>query len=500
MDKIFGDIKPLERAAEQQYQLTEDIMIENAAAALERTVRTAFKDRTGTTGSASVLIVCGCGNNGADGYALARRITGSVPVGVYPAVDAESESCRKQQAMAVAAGMQTVNGASFLEKLPSCTVLVDCLYGTGFHGSFDGTAAELIRKVNSAHCFRIACDIPSGIDSLGSAASGEDGGPLAFNADVTVTMGSLKLSLFSDAAKDFCGMITTADIGVSRPVFENSRPDAYLLSVHDMQLPVRDKKSVHKGNYGHAAVIAGEKSGAAVIAGTAAFNFGAGLVTLVDACSERKFPLEVPPELMSGKELPANTTAVLLGSGLGRTDYQITALVSSWLAVHKTAGLVLDADVFYYPGIAELLRLFMEKCPDARIVCTPHPKEFQSLLQLCSMGNYTVPQVVCRRFELVKLFTSRFPDIVLVLKGANTFISCSDGVYVSTEGCPCLAKAGSGDVLAGLICALLAQGYTAESAAVTGVLAQGAASRYEGSSYSMTPLKLIKNVTLLQNL
>lgn len=461
-------------------------MIENAAAALETEVRM----HSGTDGE-PVLILCGGGNNGADGYALARRIAGEIPVSVYCAAEPLALNCINQYTAAVAAGVSIITGGSFPDRISSYKIVVDCMYGTGFHGTLAEAAAGMFERINNIPCFRIACDIPSGINRAGAVETMYRGQPLAFKADITVTMGARKTALYSDAAKDFCGVIHCAPVGVSSVLFENAVPDAYLLAPSDMKLPVRTRKSVHKGNFGHAAVVAGEKGGAAVIAGIAALNFGAGLVTLVDLIPQRKAVFKMQPELMYGTVLPAGTTAVLLGSGLGRTDYSAVRTVDRWLASYKTGGLVMDADMFYFPGIMQMLDSAAEKYPEARIVLTPHPKEFQSLMHICGLGDYTVQQLAAGRLEFVKKFTERFPHAVLVLKGANTVISGMTGIFISTEGRPCLAKAGSGDVLAGFICALLAQGYSAGDAAVTGVLAHGCASQHAESSYSLTPLKLI---------
>ncbi|HAH61461.1 MAG TPA: NAD(P)H-hydrate epimerase, partial [Treponema sp.] len=336
MYKLYENIKPLEQYVSRKYGLTESVMIENAAAALEQEVRL----HTGTE-DAPVCVVCGRGNNGADGYALARRIAGEIPASVYSAEEPESEDCIKQHAAAAAAGVRFVSRASFLRELAAYRIVVDCMYGTGFHGTLGDEIAGLLEKINNAPCFRIACDIPSGIDKFGVVATMSADEPLAFRAGVTVTMGARKTALYSDAAKDFCGCIRCAGIGVSSALFESGSPDAYLLSVSDMRLPVRIRKSVHKGDFGHVTVAAGEKEGAAVIAGTAALNFGAGLVTLVDLIPKRRTAFRMPPELMCGTELPANTTAVLLGSGLGRSDYGAVKTAGQWLAAHKTAGLVL---------------------------------------------------------------------------------------------------------------------------------------------------------------
>ena len=318
MQNVFATVTQLEAHAHNAFGLTENIMIENAAAALEKEVC--------ATGATRVLIMCGSGNNGSDGYALARRIAGAISCSVYAAYEPKTENCKQQCALAKAVGVHVIHRALFLKMINAHTVVVDCLYGTGFHGTLDAHIAQLLFNINSAPCTRIACDIPSGIDSRGAILTTYKSKTIAFNAHITFAMGALKAAYFSDAAKDFCGNIVKANIGVSAALFENcpSFPDAQLLSCNDMHLPMREKKSVHKGAFGHAAIVAGEKPGAAIIAGEAALAFGAGLVTLVETVQSNTARFKMPPELMSAKTFPQNTTAVLLGSGLGRAQYDAT--------------------------------------------------------------------------------------------------------------------------------------------------------------------------------
>lgn len=532
MERVYENVRPLERAAEEKIGLTEELMIENAAAALEREIAAFYAASAGRRGRAfcgaadfaradggdtapencraavkgGVLILCGCGNNGADGYALARRLCGGVPVAVCAVEKPKSRECVRLSEEAVRAGVSVSDfgeicpdgGALRLpQAFSDCAVIADCVYGTGFHGALNESARALFEAVNALDCFRIACDIPSGIDIYGNTPC--DGGrpPAAFRADVTVTMGARKAALYGDGAKDFCGRIVCASVGVSPAVFcAAQETDIRVLDASDMRLPFRTRQSVHKGDFGHAAVLLGEKSGAAVIAGTAALRFGAGLVTLTDVFPNRRTLAAVPPELMCGESLPENTSAVLAGSGLGRDGAVLqnaASLVSSWLSANPSGGLVIDADLFYFCGIAELLSP-AEKNSGARIVLTPHPKEFQSLLKICGVAEASVQDIVTRRLEYARAFSARFPRCVLVLKGANTVISAGGALYISAEGRPCLAKAGSGDVLAGLLCALLAQGYGAGEAARTAVLAHGLASRRRGEDYSLTPFTLIEAV------
>ncbi|MDE5899048.1 MAG: NAD(P)H-hydrate epimerase, partial [Treponemataceae bacterium] len=259
-------------------------MMENAAAALERAVDRALADKPAPDGG-SVLVLCGGGNNGGDGLALSRRLAGRVRCAVCLLERPKAAEAVRQEVMARAAGVPFVppDGAVHFLESERISAVVDCIFGTGFRGVLDGLAARLISCCNGMKCARIACDVPSGVDSSGRVSSRDGGGnPIAFHADVTVTMGALKAALFSDSAKECCGEIVCAPLGVSRELFEScGAPDAWLLEASDIRLPVRTKKSAHKGNFGHAAVVLGEKPGAGIIAGTAALGFGAGLVTAV---------------------------------------------------------------------------------------------------------------------------------------------------------------------------------------------------------------------------
>jgi NAD(P)H-hydrate repair Nnr-like enzyme with NAD(P)H-hydrate dehydratase domain len=282
----------------------------------------------------------------------------------------------------------------------------------------------------------------------------------------------------ADDIKDKLG-----EIACSKPEYYVNG-DLRLLRESDLRLPTRVVQNVNKGSFGHVSVVMGEKPGAGIIAATAAFAFGAGLVTLV--CPGR--PVCCPYQLMDSPAPPAATNALALGMGLGVPS----AGVLAWLDAHPDVACVFDADILKYKGIKELI------LRRKKVVLTPHPKEFATLLFLCGLGEYDVPYIAQHRFELVRRFCAAFPQAVLLLKGANCLIAQGVKVSVNTLGSPCLAKGGSGDVLAGLVAALLAQGYDAYDAAVSGSLAHALASRRVKCSYGMTPFELIEKVKELE--
>ena len=503
MKKLFADTRLLDRAAVAVYGIPEVVLMENAAMALESAVREHVQV---SCCSPKVLIITGSGNNGADGMALARRLAGSMDVCVYMVKAPKSEECIRQRRLAEAAGVRFIEKDCLAGSTAAADCIVDCLFGSGFHGSLDQEACRIIRMCNDSSAYRIACDIPSGVDACGCCLT-EDG--LAFCADTTVTMGALKTGLYSEDAKDVCGDIRCADLGVCRQLFEQAdpevRPQAWLLEESDIVLPERRKRNVNKGSFGHAVIVSGEKQGASVIAGRAAFAFGAGLVTLLG-------PVEnggaVPEELMVSTSLPAKTSAVAVGMGLGKpaadgNACRKLAQVQDWFT-DGTPGrtLVVDADMCSYKGTPGLLELCRPDGP--QIILTPHPKEFQSLLSLCGFGDLSVTEIIRRRLELAASFAARYKGVVLLLKGANTVIAGCEAdsgnvqLYINPLGMPNLAKGGSGDVLSGVLCALLAQGYPALTAAITGTIAHASASRRIATSYGLTPGMLIEQLRFLE--
>lgn len=528
MQKIFYDTRMLDKAARDAYGLTEDIMMENAAAALERQgSEHFFSPDNKYINRPCVLILAGGGNNGADGYALARRIVQhKIDVAVCQVYEPKSAMCVLQADRAKKAGAIFINPYDLDEWIERASfdlrVVYDCIFGSGFHGTLDAMTVAVTASANKIDgACKIACDIPTGANQDCS----QDHNAAAFRADTTVTMGALKLALYSDAAKDACGKIVVADLGVSRSNFESAMqakeaaaalPCSQLLEPTDARLPLRDKKqNSHKGTYGHTIIFAGTKPGAAVIAGHAALKFGSGLVSLVPVAGKINFENVADFELMVSNNIPQNATALVAGPGLGRPDsFGLTKnsgidknpLQAKEAAASNDCGLaavfgtlgsstlpaVLDADIFYWPQIKDLLAL------KKNVVLTPHPKEFAALLKNLGMGEYTVAQVVERRLELAKEFCAAFPGATLLLKGANVLIASKlqgeeePRVYINALGTSALAKGGSGDVLAGMIAALLAQGYLPLEAAVTASIAHASASHaFDGADYALTPFEVI---------
>lgn len=532
MQKIFYDTRALDERARNLYSLTEDLMMENAASALEAECLPHILDgRSLYMNRPSVLILTGSGNNGADGFALARRIAcHDIAVFVCEVLAPKSPMCLLQKERALKSGV-TVFGLydldDFIEKKSfDLRVTVDCIFGSGFHGELppevQAALSSLKAREGSDDSFKIACDVPTGIDRDGNISGA------AFNADETVTMGSLKLSLFSDAAKDMCGTIKKVPLGISESNFETEECDAFLLDESDMTLPLRKKQNTNKGSFGHTAVVSGEKPGAAILASLAAFNFGSGLVSLINpSASIRSLPFEI----MHATDFPQNTTCAVLGPGLGKSsgngghdDLRADSEAERG-AVHNLNGrtnenadngaeyltqileknipCVLDADILSDAALPEFLNSRCSTPDSAPLILTPHPKEFSQLLKVCGFGEYTTADVLKNKVQLIKDFCNKYKGVILLVKGANVFIGCHEKsgsfkLYINTLGTSALAKGGSGDVLSGMIASLVSQKYPALTAAVSASLAHAKLGAMFKESFSVTPQKLIDSMEKLQ--
>jgi hydroxyethylthiazole kinase-like uncharacterized protein yjeF len=294
-------------------------------------------------------------------------------------------------------------------------------------------------------------------------------------------MGARKEALYNDPVKEVAGEIVRVDLGVRYNYYTMDEPVAsYLLDEEDMALPGRDDAEVtHKGTYGHAVILCGEKEGAGILAAMAAARFGAGLTTLV--AHEAITP---PPYLMHAGEIPATATAIAVGMGIGN-HFEEAFLQTEVVESHRP--ILLDADSFRHEVLLSIL-----EHKEREIVLTPHPKEFTVLWRQLTGEEVDVAQVQSDRFGVVRRFSDRYPHAVLLLKGANMLIAQAGMIYINPLGSSRLSKGGSGDVLSGLIVALMAQGYGALDAAIQGSLALTQAARtYRGASYAMLPTDLI---------
>lgn len=411
----------------------------------------------------SIAIFCGSGNNGGDGYIIARlALSSALKVCVYTLSDPDKlsgDALTAYQHYNLAGGIvkrcqpeQTINAE----------VLVDALLGTGLDRPVTGTYAEAIQIINSHPSPVIAVDIPSGLNADTGNILG-----CAVKADCTVTFIGLKQGLFTGQAAEYCGAIYYARLDVPDQAF--AKVDATAIRVVKTNLPRRDR-CAHKGNYGHVLIIGGELgySGAARLAGVAALRVGSGLVSIATRPEHAGLMNLSHPELMvHGVETVAQLAALLektdvlvVGPGLGQSEWSELLFNA---AIDSQKPMVVDAD-----GLNLLAKLPRTK---ANWILTPHPGEASRLL------NCSSAKIQQDRFAAALLMQAKFGGIV-VLKGAGTLIASEHQLAISSTGNPGMASGGMGDVLAGVIAGLLAQNLSFQDAAQQGVYNHGLAADF----------------------
>jgi hydroxyethylthiazole kinase-like uncharacterized protein yjeF len=463
MQKLFDEVVTLDKRCYEEFSLSEDILMEHSAQGMEKFIREKFPK------GSKVLIVCGSGNNGADGIALSRLLAYAYDVELFYVKDSHSPMAILQHKRAHAVGVKTTF------ELNNCDVVVDAVLGTGFDGKFSSEVDAVMRTINKLDAYKIACDIPSGLKMDGQCDKH------TFVADTTLTMGALKKSMYSDRAKNYLGTIKVLNLGIAREIYEGDT-NWNLLDESDMKLPHRTIQDTHKGSYGHLALTCGEKAGASTMSALSALRFGSGIVSLVGY--ENEHNLHMPYTIMYSHQVPSNTTALACGMGLGMefNDKELQNFLDN------TLPLVADADIFHMPILLEILKR-------KNVVITPHPKEFIALLKQTKIADVTTQELQNERFKYTEEFCAKYPNVTLLLKGANVIIGKKDKFFINPHGSPVLAKGGSGDVLSGLIGALLAQGQDPLEATLNASLAHTKlASNYQGADFSLTANDLIEGI------
>ncbi|MEA1983092.1 MAG: NAD(P)H-hydrate epimerase [Campylobacterota bacterium] len=460
MQKLFDEVGSLDKRCYDEFSLSEDILMEHAADGMADYIRSKFaKD-------SKILVVCGNGNNGADGIVLSRLLVGDYDVHIFYVKELKSDMAKLQQKRAHAVGVKTTI------YLNECDVVVDAVFGTGFKGELDYEEKAVLQTINNLNAYKIACDVPSGLKRSGECDEN------IFVANVSLTMGALKKSMYADNAKEFVGEIVVLDLGVPRHIYET--PSNWnLLDLEDLELPHRNQKDSHKGSYGHLALANGDKLGASTLSAKSALRFGTGLVTLVGNKN-----INIPNTIMHSPTLPKNTTALALGMGLGDG----LSLKELDLFLDNDLPLIADADIFHMSILDKILLR-------EDLVLTPHPKEFVALLKHTGLADIDIKELQKHRFKYSELFCANYPNATLVLKGANVIIGKDKEFFINPHGTSVLSKGGTGDILSGLVASLLAQGKTPLDAAKNASLAHTKlALNYTGADFSLTPDDLIDGI------
>lgn len=435
----------------------------------------------------SVLCVCGCGNNGADGLAVARILAESdieAHVLILGNTDRVTEEWKQQRAIIENLAIPVVTNPDVSEY----TVIVDAMLGIGLGRDIEGNYAEWIEKINRSGAFVISVDMPSGI----ATDSGEVKG-IAIKADMTVTFGLLKSGLVFYPGAEYAGDVCVKQIGFPKQNIEAVEPKIYTFGKEDLaMLPMR-KADLHKGSAGKILIIAGSKNmaGAAILSARAAYRMGAGLVRIMTSEVNRNIIQTALPEAVlvtyeENQEFEEAQTikrmrtiedllvqslewadVIVAGPGLGQKEasYRLIKELSGYAAEHKEKRYVLDADAL---NLLSMHRELWGGFWDCAVI-TPHMGEMAAILDI------SVSELQKNRIALAKRVGMEY-NLICVLKDARTIVCEGEGAcYVNMSGNSGMATAGSGDVLTGVIAGCLAMGMPARKAAELGVYLHGLA-------------------------
>ena len=445
-----------------------------------------------------VLVICGSGNNGGDGYAIARLLhLKGHDVTIFFAGNSQKRSEENAQQAKIAAHYEipVITNLGTEEY----SVIIDALFGTGLKREVTGHYREVLCSVNQMAGKKVAVDLPSGIHDTTGARMG-----IAFCADLTVAIAFPKRGLFLQEGNVCAGKSLTGDIGISSETFsEGTVTFGYEKQDLFLGFPKR-KKNSHKGSYGKVLMIAGSKgmSGAAYLSAKAAYAVGAGLVQIYTHEENRVILQQLLPEAIITtydtfdseqlEKLIQWADLIGIGCGLGKSD--TAERVMQYTLKRALVPCVVDAD-----GI-NILSKHMEWIEEtnALIVLTPHMKEMSRMLQ-CS-----VRELIEQRMEKLHAFVERY-KVVCVLKDARTLVAKEHrNTYLKLSGNAAMAKAGSGDVLAGVIVGILAQQCELYTSACLGVFLHGLAgdmARDKKGAYSVLASDLVAEISsVLKNI
>jgi hydroxyethylthiazole kinase-like uncharacterized protein yjeF len=453
VERLFTreESRDVDRAAMDELGVVSLVLMENAGRAATDAICEVFGDRLGR-----VVLVGGPGQNGGDAWVITRRLMllGHQPLAVLVGDSARLRGdARTNWAILGELGIETMevspdDARSVSDHLTSATLIVDGLFGTGVDRPVTGGYADAINAIEAASAPVVALDLPSGLDANTGAILG-----VAPHAALTVTFAGQKRGLHQYPGVGYAGEVRVADIGVPT----GGSPTASLWCKDDLAALIAPRADdAHKGTNGHLLVIGGApgKTGAAVLAGRAAFRAGAGLVTIGARPDARSALEEKVIELMTTalpdqidrsavESLCDGKRAAVLGPGMGLDD-----LGRAWaraFAVHAPVPTVIDAD-----GLTNLAEDGLSSLQGAAAprVLTPHPGEAARLL-----GQSTA-DIQTDRYAAADALATKSGQVV-ILKGARSIVAGAGELRVCAEGTPALGVAGTGDVLSGVVGALL---------------------------------------------
>ena len=438
-----------------------------------------------------IVVLCGTGNNGGDGFVVARLALAAglqvrvLQIGAADRIRGDALTARTDYVEA--------NGAIApfsADALAGADVIIDAMLGTGLQHLLEGAWHDAVVAINASGVPVLAIDIPSGLHADSGSVMG-----VAVRAVETVTLIGRKRGLYTGQGKVHAGTVSFAELGVPASVYKQCAAGCELVDQPPLgRLAAPRPRNAHKGDFGHVLVLGGDRgmAGAVRLAGEAALRTGAGLVSLATRAEHAAVLAAACPELMAHavtgplelKDLMQKATVVIAGPGLGQSAWAQSLLP---VVLESRLPQVLDADAL------NLLAKDPLRCDNC--VLTPHPGEAGRLLR------QSTAEIQADRFAAVTAINQQYGGIV-VLKGAGTIINTANRVLsVCKNGNPGMATAGMGDVLSGVIAGLIAQGMPIAEAVVAGVCVHASAGDRAAShgERGMTAGDVIKEIRGLVN-
>ena len=508
-------MRRIEQIAIEELGIPSILLMENAAINIAKHCLRIIKNKQ----NAKVLIVCGAGNNGGDGMALARHLyIKGIEVKVIFAGDMNAAKGDAEKNLQITKKLEipiesiqnTDNNLYIKSVIETSDLTVDAMLGTGLDRNVDGNYKLLTEMINSYAKYIISVDIPSGIHSDTGRVMG-----CAVNAAETVTLGYPKTGILLYPGAEYTGKVHVEDIGIPGALIDKVKTEANVLTAGEANflLPARRQRS-NKGDHGKALIFAGsnEMPGAAALACSASYMTGCGLVCacvlpnvagVINNWQREVITRNVPDadgmyckkSINNLTEEIKNASVLVVGPGIGRGP-GVTEFVCELISIAEVP-LVLDADALF--AVSENVNILKQK--KAPCIITPHPGEMSRLLA-SRMTGFSVSDILDDIRGIAAKFSKEF-NVVTLLKDAHTVIANPDGdFYINTTGNNALSKAGIGDVLTGMIAGFIAQGSDVFTASVLGAYFHGKAGETAAlnmSHYGVTASDIINCIPVVMN-
>ena len=478
-----------------KYGLSYQRMMENAGAACTRNIRNIIEKDS--VRRRNVVVVCGKGNNGGDGFVIARKFAenGYNVCAVLACGYPTSQEAIYMYKMMVDLSIPTVwyeaDRLKAIQTVKCADIIIDAVFGFSFYGNLNDELAALIDEMSNASGIKFAVDVPSGVYCDSGFMDAH-----CFRSDYTIAISALKPAHIIHPAADCCGDIIIANIGIPEDSYKLVNSSMYTFSKTEVSYHIPERSSTaNKGDFGHVLSVCGSRNmpGAPVLAASGALRSGAGLVTaafpesiytpmslklteaLLMPLKENSEGTLCPDCLDTVFSSLSKFDAVLIGCGLGVNED--TKEVVRQIIKNVKVPLIIDADGINI--IASDIDMLKEAA--GPVILTPHPKEMSRLTGI------PTEMIQADRVKIARNFADTY-NVTLVLKGANTVVAAAgkNSVYINSSGNCGLAKGGSGDVLAGIITSFAAQGLELADAAAVGVYIHGHSADTVAEKYSKT--------------